>query len=187
MFRSLRFRLPALFLAGIALTGLVATAIAFGLFQDYMRDRAVKDLRREAAGISALYSKQAEKALDEDRPPPTFQARELERASGNRLFFVGSPVFLGGDSGLRVLRVREIGDERWRGLARGRTVQFEFTPPNEQRRSSWRSAIRSTPSRTRRRTARLWAQSSSPRRRPSFVTSSCRCWSAWRPRSPSAS
>jgi len=132
MFRSLRFRLPALFLAGIALTGLVATAIAFGLFQDYTRDRAIKELRREAAGIAALYSKQAQKALDEDRPPPTFQARELERASGNRLFFVGQPVFLGGDSGLRVLRVREIGDERWRGLARGRTVQFEFTPPNEE-------------------------------------------------------
>jgi signal transduction histidine kinase len=131
MFRSLRFRLPALFLAGIALTGLVATAIAFGLFQDYTRDRAVMELRREAAGISALYSKQAQKALDEDRPPPTFQARELERASGNRLFFVGSPVFLGGDSGLRVLRVREIGDDRWRALARGSTVQFEFTPPNE--------------------------------------------------------
>ena len=31
MFRSLRFRLPALFLVGIALTGLVSTAIAFGL------------------------------------------------------------------------------------------------------------------------------------------------------------
>jgi signal transduction histidine kinase len=131
MFRSLRFRLPALFLAGIAVTGLVATAIAFGLFQDYTRDRAVKELRREAAGIAALYSKQAQKALDEDRPPPTFQARELERASGNRLFFVGSPVFLGGDAGLRQLRIRDIGDERWRGLARGRTVQFEFTPPNE--------------------------------------------------------
>jgi hypothetical protein len=57
MFRSLRFRLPALFLAGIALTGVVATAIAFGLFQDYTRDRAVKELRREAAGIAAPYSK----------------------------------------------------------------------------------------------------------------------------------
>jgi signal transduction histidine kinase len=130
MFRSLRFRLPALFLAGIALTGVVATAIAFGLFQDYTRDRAVKELRREAAGIAALYSKQAQKALDEDRPPPTFQARELERASGNRLFFVGVPAFLGGDTGLRRLSIRAIGDARWRALARGRTVQFEFTPPD---------------------------------------------------------
>ncbi|MBA2568514.1 MAG: HAMP domain-containing histidine kinase [Actinobacteria bacterium] len=131
MFRSLRFRLPALFLAGIALTGLVATVIAFGLFQDYTGDRAVKELRREAAGIAALYSKQAERALDEDRPaPPPFQARELERASGNRLFFVGVPVFLGGDTGLRKLTINQIGEERWRVLARRRIVQFEFTPPN---------------------------------------------------------
>jgi hypothetical protein len=36
MFRSLRFRLPALFLAGIALAGLISTAIAYSLFQDYV-------------------------------------------------------------------------------------------------------------------------------------------------------
>ena len=37
MFRSLRFRLPALFLAGIALSGLVTSLIALRLFQDYTR------------------------------------------------------------------------------------------------------------------------------------------------------
>ena len=52
MLRSLRFRLPALFLAGIALTGLVSTLIAFGLFRNYTQNQARKELRREAAGYS---------------------------------------------------------------------------------------------------------------------------------------
>jgi signal transduction histidine kinase len=126
MFRSLRFKLPALFLAGIALTGIVAAAIAFGLFQDYTRDRTIKQLRREAAGLTALYAKQARRAHDENRPPPTFQAKELERASGNRLFYVGPPVFLGARSGLTQLPQRFV---NWGRLVRGQVVQFEFTPP----------------------------------------------------------
>jgi signal transduction histidine kinase len=128
MFRSLRFRLPALFLAAITLTGLVSTAIAFGLFQDYTRDRTISGLRREAAGLTALYAKQAERAQNENRPPPTFQARELERASGNRLFYVGVPVFLGQESGIRRLPQSYVD---WPALVSGRVVLFEFTPPGE--------------------------------------------------------
>jgi signal transduction histidine kinase len=128
MFRSLRFRLPALFLVGIALTGLVSTAIAFGLFQDYTRDRTIRDLRREAAGLTALYAKQAQKSLNQDRPPPSFQAKELERASGNRLFYVGVPAFLGQESGLRRLPQSSVD---WPALVQGRVVRFDFTPPGE--------------------------------------------------------
>jgi signal transduction histidine kinase len=128
LFRSLRFRLPALFLAGIALTGLVSTAIAFGLFQDQIRDRTLSELRREAAGLTALYEGQARRALEQDRPPPTFQARQLERASGNRLFYVGAPVFLGQESGIRQLPTSSVD---WASLLQGRVVQFEFTPPGE--------------------------------------------------------
>jgi signal transduction histidine kinase len=128
MFRSLRFRLPALFLVGIALTGLVSTAIAFGLFQDYTRDRTISELRREAAGLTALYAKQAQTSLNQDRPPPSFQAKELERASGNRLFYVGVPAFLGQESGLRRLPQQSVD---WPGLLRGRVVLFDFTPPGE--------------------------------------------------------
>jgi signal transduction histidine kinase len=130
MFRSLRFRLPALFLAGILLTGLVSTAIAFKLFEDYTRDRKISDLRREAAAVAALYTRQAQAALDEDRPAPSFQARELERASGNKLFIVGVPVFLKNDPLIRRLPQPVI-DEQWRTLLQGRPVRFEFTPPNE--------------------------------------------------------
>jgi signal transduction histidine kinase len=128
MFRSLRFRLPALFLVGIALTGLVSTAIAFGLFQDYTRDRTISELRREAAGLTALYAKQAQKSLNQDRPPPSFQAKELERASGNRLFYVGVPAFLGQESGLRRLPQDSVD---WPALLRGRVLRFDFTPPGE--------------------------------------------------------
>src|SRR5688572_27802764 len=127
MFRSLRFRLPALFLAGILLTGLVTTAIAFKLFEDYTRDQKISDLRREAAAVAALYSKQAQAALEEDRPAPSFQARELERASGNKLFIVGTPIFLQNTPRIRRLPQPVI-DEQWRKLLRGRPVRFEFTP-----------------------------------------------------------
>ena len=41
MFRSLRFKLPAIFLLGIALSGLVATVIAARLFQDYAREQTI--------------------------------------------------------------------------------------------------------------------------------------------------
>jgi signal transduction histidine kinase len=129
MFRSLRFRLPAFFLAGIALTGLVATGIAFKLFEDYERDRTITQLRREAAAVTALYSRQVQQAINEDLQTPTFQARELERASGNKLYIVGGvPIFLREDPRLRRLRQREVTDE-WR---RGRVVQFEFTPPDQK-------------------------------------------------------
>jgi len=45
MLRSLRFRLPALFLVGFVVAMLVATAIAVRLFQSYTHDRALQELR----------------------------------------------------------------------------------------------------------------------------------------------
>ena len=59
VFRSLRFRLPAFFLAGSVLAGLISTLIALGLFQDYTEDRLVAELQREARGLSSLYAEQA--------------------------------------------------------------------------------------------------------------------------------
>jgi hypothetical protein len=44
MFKSLRFRLPAFFLAGVALAGIVSTAIAVQLFQDHIRSQSLADL-----------------------------------------------------------------------------------------------------------------------------------------------
>src|SRR6185437_14470313 len=59
MFGSLRFRLPALFLAGIVLAGLVAALISIRFFQSYTRARAVDELRSESVGIVQLYAQQA--------------------------------------------------------------------------------------------------------------------------------
>jgi signal transduction histidine kinase len=59
VFRSLRFRLPALFLLGIVLAGVVATLIAVRFFQSYTRTHAATELRGESAGIVQLYKQQA--------------------------------------------------------------------------------------------------------------------------------
>ena len=88
MLNSLRFRLPALFLAGIALAGLVTSLIALRLFQDYTRNVTLNELRREAAGLAQLYAESAVRALDEDKAAPRFAAEKLEAATGDRLFYV---------------------------------------------------------------------------------------------------
>src|SRR4051794_1653274 len=59
MLGSLRFRLPAFFLLGIMLAGLVAALISIRFFQNYNRARAVDELRAESVGIVRLYARQA--------------------------------------------------------------------------------------------------------------------------------
>lgn len=130
MLRSLRFRLPALFLAGIALAGLVATAIAVRLFQTYTREQSLSELRREAAGLTQLYAEQARKTSDEGRAAPAFAAAKLEKATGDQLFYVGLEVFPGQSSGLTQLPVSTVD---WPALQAGRVLTFEFTPPGERR------------------------------------------------------
>ena len=124
MLRSLRFRLPALFLIGIVLSGIVAAATAVGLFQNYVEDRTRADLRREASGLASLYERQALQSHDEDRPPVPLARKDLERASGNRLYYVGGEIFLRGSGALRPLPQRYVPD--WRV---GRIETFEFVPP----------------------------------------------------------
>jgi signal transduction histidine kinase len=124
--RSLRFRLPALFLVAIVLAGVISTAIAVGLFRDYARDRALSELRREANGLARLYAEQALRAIDEERPPATFATKALERATGNRLFYVGAPISLEKSAILPEVAQREV--PQWRS---GRVTDFEFVPPGE--------------------------------------------------------
>ena len=59
MLRSLRFRLPALFLLGIVLSAVVATLIAVRFFQSYTRTQTIGELRKESVGIARLYARQA--------------------------------------------------------------------------------------------------------------------------------
>jgi signal transduction histidine kinase len=81
MLRSLRFKLPALFLLGIVLSGLVASLIAIRIFQSYTRTRAIAELRAESVGIVSLYARQA----GAQKVPLT----NLEKAiGGDRIFYV---------------------------------------------------------------------------------------------------
>ena len=122
MFRSLRFRLPALFLAGAALAGLVASLIAIRLFQDHVRNESLAELRREAIGIAQLY---AEKAGDIEISPES-----LERATGDRLFYIGLDLFPGQQARLTQLPVAAVPEG---ALVAEGPFTFEFVPPGEER------------------------------------------------------
>jgi len=130
MLRSLRFRLPALFLAAIALAFLVSSVIALRLFQDHTRAQSLNELRREAQGIAQLYVESALQTADENRAAPVFAAAKLEAATGDRIFYVGAPIFPGDESGLTRLTQAEVGVDV-RGA--NRVITFEFTPPGETR------------------------------------------------------
>jgi two-component system OmpR family sensor kinase len=134
MFRSLRFRLPAFFLAGVALVGIVSTAIAIQLFQQHIRSQSLSELKREARGLTDLYQEAAINSIDEGRSAPQFAADELERATGTRLFYVGAPVFFRHGSGLRELTRDQVDQKRWQALVDGsKVITFDFTPPGEHK------------------------------------------------------
>jgi signal transduction histidine kinase len=57
--RSLRFRLPALFVLGIVLAAVVASLIAIRSFQSNTRTHAATELRADSAGIVRLYEQRA--------------------------------------------------------------------------------------------------------------------------------
>jgi two-component system sensor histidine kinase BaeS len=129
VFRSLRFRLPALFLAGIVTSGVVAAAIAFQLLQSYTLNRARADLRREASGLTRVFASLASGSND---PVPALQ---LEQATGDRIYYV--PPTPGFDLfpavkhyRLRTLPRTAVG---FKALAAGRTLQFDFSPPGSKK------------------------------------------------------
>src|SRR5262245_10346335 len=127
MLGSLRFRLPALFLVGIVVSGVVAAAIALALFQNYAHKQLLVKLRREANGLTELYQKQAIAANDTGKKILRFAPPQLERATGDKIFYVGGNVFPGQVSGLRQLPVNAVD---WRA---GKNRTFEFRPPGFKR------------------------------------------------------
>jgi signal transduction histidine kinase len=123
VFRSLRFRLPAVFLAGIAVAGLVASLIAIRLFQDYTRDRSLDELRREAAGLADLYAARSGFPISADA---------LERATGDRLFYIGLPIeFPDEESGVKPLTRLPRNAVPSAVLQSDGLITFEFTAPGE--------------------------------------------------------
>jgi two-component system OmpR family sensor kinase len=135
MFRSLRFQLPALFLAGVILFGLVAAALAFQLLASYTLGRARADLRREAKGVTRLYAKQASLS---NEPVP---AAQLEAATGDRIYFVpldpGIDLFPGPGPHLRSLPRSAID---FAAVSRGRMLQFDLKLPGAHK--TWLAVAR---------------------------------------------
>ena len=127
MLRSLRFRLPALFLLGIVVSGLIAAGVALALFQNYARQQLLTKLRREANGLTQLYEKQAIAANNTGARTLRFAPAQLERATGDKIFYVGANVFPGQVSGLRQLPEKSLD---WRS---DRKRTFEFRPPGFKR------------------------------------------------------
>ena len=130
MFRSLRVRLPLLFLAAIALAFLVASLIALRLFQDYTRTQSLAELRREASGLARLYGEAARQSNDDRVKAPNFAAATLEDATGDSLYYIGLNIFPGQEAGLT--RVTEVDVGRKLRLST-KIVTFEFDPPGENR------------------------------------------------------
>ena len=144
MLGSLRFRLPALFLVGIVVSGVIAAAIALALFQSYAHKQLLGKLRREANGLTELYQKQAIAANDTGAHTLRFAPPQLERATGDKIFYVGADVFPDQVSGLRQLPQNAVD---WRS---GKARTFEFRPPGFKRTylavlQPMRLAPRSTP------------------------------------------
>ncbi len=127
--RSLRFRLPALFLLGVVLAGLVTAVIAIRLFQDYTESQTLRELRRQAQALGQLYETQALQSVDEGTAAPQFAAAKLELATGTELFYVGLGLFPGQFSGLEQLTLEEAG---LAALPSSLTT-IELTPPRQDR------------------------------------------------------
>src|SRR3954470_10237670 len=86
MLGSLRFPLPALFLVGVLLAGLVASLISVRFFQSYEHGRAIDELRSESAGIVQLYALQS-------APQSVPYKRLTKSLGGDKIFWV--PAFRG--------------------------------------------------------------------------------------------
>ena len=128
---SLRFRLPAIFLVGIVLSGVVAALIALRLFQSYTRAQSFSELRREASGLAQLYAESALRSADAGQQAPTFAAAKLELVTGDRIYYVGASVFPGQSSGLKKLAASAV-DPRVASI--DRPLTFEFVPPGQDRK-----------------------------------------------------
>jgi signal transduction histidine kinase len=127
--RSLRFRLPAFFLLGVVVAGIVTAVITIRLFQNYTESQMIGDLRRQARELGQLFGEQAIQSVEEGTAPPRLVVPRLEEATGTRLYYVGVGLFPGDVSGLRRLTPDEAGLSR----PPATTQTFEFVPPGEDR------------------------------------------------------
>jgi signal transduction histidine kinase len=132
MFRSLRFRLPALFLAGIVLAGLVAAAISLRLFQSYARDQTFRELRSQSAALTQLIAQSVNADPLRGEAVPF---RKLEQGTRIKIFFVArAGGFAGGlFPGQRTVPTLPKSLIDPQAVTGEKTVQFELVPPGRSR------------------------------------------------------
>jgi signal transduction histidine kinase len=133
MFRSLRFRLPAIFLIGVALSGLVASLIAVRLFQEHSERQTLDELSREARGLAQLYSRRVGEI--------PLSRQDIEDATGDRLFFApiapGLDIFFEDPAQQeQIAQLPKLSSDLIdkATLQQGGLVTLEFEPPGEDRR-----------------------------------------------------
>jgi len=123
--RSLRFQLPALFLLGVVIAGLVSAAISLRLFRSYAQNRAraqaYSELKKESSGLKQLYGQQAGLKL--------LSPSRLELATGDRIYYKGLDLFPGQRARFRPLPPKAIDQRRVR---RHGLLLFVFRPPDAQ-------------------------------------------------------
>jgi signal transduction histidine kinase len=127
--RSLRFRLPAIFLLGFVLAGLVTAVITIRLLQDYTEGQTVDDLHRQARELARLYEGASIQSIDENAAAPRLAAPRLEAATSTRLYYIGTTTFPGQISGLRPLGISQTGLSAIPQQSR----EITFVPPGERR------------------------------------------------------
>ena len=125
MLRSLRFQLPALFLLGVVVAGLVSAVIALRLFRSYAEDRARQqayaELAREARGLTQLYSRQAGLKL--------LSAKRLELATGDQIYYSGLDIFPGQRQRQPTFRPLPKGLVNTRTARQRELIRFTFRQP----------------------------------------------------------
>jgi two-component system, OmpR family, sensor kinase len=128
MLRSLRFQLPALFLLGVVVAGLVSAAIALRLFREYAqnrsREQAYAEVGREAQGLTLLYEQQAGFKL--------LSAKRLELATGDSIYYRGLDLFPGQGPAFTPLPKGAVDPRLVR--ARKKPLYFVFRPPGSAQR-----------------------------------------------------
>jgi signal transduction histidine kinase len=131
--RSLRVRLPLIFLAGILLAGAITTIISVRLFQDFARDQAIRKLTHEAHGIAELYATSINNSygnVHDQRAPTVYARRTLEKATGDKIFYVGPRQLFPGQNAAGLRRLPSVPID-WHS---GKSLSFELTLPGQSKR-----------------------------------------------------
>ena len=130
MFHSLRFRLPALFLAGVVLAGIVSAAIAFRLLPELLGGQLAEGATPGGGRVDEPLRATGHQVERRGRHRAGVRRGRARAGHGRPIYYAGLPLFPGETTGLRRLPAGLIDA---RTIRAGESVTFEFTPPDEDR------------------------------------------------------